>query len=815
MVPYTMKRLIIPIILIAILLLTTANAQQEDFEAFGPVIIKTFQCTTHQFPITIQNTGEIESTYYLEVDGTAADWVQFAPTSVVLKPGETRTIQSFLTAPCDSLGEYTLDIYIVTSYGLEKAILQDITVEKPLNIDILANVFSQSIPPCQTAKYELTIVNPAAFTETYSFSLNSFQNQAELSTKKLTLQANTSKEVTIEITPTNCEQIGNHNIIFSAEAEKTGTIAEIDLELEIKDTGIPLIAEGINSIKTKLLEESAAELTVLNQGEEIKTYSLEIDGPAWVTTDITALEIEGKASEKFLLFIKPPQDAEKGEYPVKITVIDEDNAKYSKEITIKLISSTFLGKLFTEYLWQTIVGIVVFILLVIGIYFAVNYFTSEESKIARAKRKREREKKKAELKKQKKMLETEKKKEKGRKEKELDKAREKAIQKYDQKIKSEYELVSKEDIVKGQKIPTRWVFNLALFFIILIIFAVAVNFYNIVWSYKYYVLAGIAILLVLLILKQLTKLKTSIARWRGLVLANEALLMNINWKKGLYELSFKLDSPAKKVKVIAKQGRTRHARYVQPKEYVYRYFRIQSTIQDVDIKESRYRFKVDKKWLRNREIKDTEVALAVLKDGKYCKLKTVREGTDAKYVYYRAVTESFGQFAIVGKTSAKEKKKSYTWAIVALIILILIGGGMAILLTTTDEPIQVKGIQPQIWETGKQHTLDLNKYFQDPDGDALEYVYTETDNIEIWVQDSTAYFLPDLDWSGQETTVFTADDGKGGIIKSNPVVLVVKKPIFPAEYAGYLKYILTGIIILILILAILILRKPVMNWLDE
>ena len=106
-----MKRFV-PLLIITILLLTTVNAQQEDFNAFGPVIIKTFQCTKYQFPITISNTGDIASTYYIEVDGTAAEWIQFAPASVVLNPGESVEVQGILDAPCDSSGDYTLDIYI-------------------------------------------------------------------------------------------------------------------------------------------------------------------------------------------------------------------------------------------------------------------------------------------------------------------------------------------------------------------------------------------------------------------------------------------------------------------------------------------------------------------------------------------------------------------------------------------------------------------------------------------------------------------------------------------------------------------------------
>ncbi|MBW2994313.1 PGF-pre-PGF domain-containing protein, partial [Candidatus Woesearchaeota archaeon] len=329
-----------------------------------------------------------------------------------------------------------------------------------------------------------------------------------------------------------------------------------------------------------------------------------------------------------------------------------------------------------------------------------------------------------------------------------------------------------------------------------------------------YVLLGVAILIVLFILYRISRLTKSVARWRGLTLANETILMHLGWRKGLHQLSFKIDSPAKNIKVVAKKGRTRHAKYTHPKDFVYRYFRVTSSVQNVDIKESKFRFRVSRQWMKRRGIKPEDISLAMLKYTGYTKLKAIREGSDKNYVYYKANAEGFGQFAIVGKTSAKERYKSRWIAILALIILAVLAGGITAVLTA-DQPIQVKGIPQQMWDQDLQHSLDLSKYFNDPDGDELNFTFNELDTIDVWVDSEVAYFMPDYKWSGQRTIIFTATDGKGGEISSNPVKLIVKKTIFPKEYIGYLKYVLIGVIILILLLAVLIFRKPVMKWLNE
>lgn len=808
-----MKKILL-ILLMFTVLLTTVSAQQEDFNAYGPVILKTSQCTSSQFPIEIRNSGSMESTYFIEVDGTAADWIKFSALSFKLAPGQSTIVTGFLDIPCEAYGDYTLDIYILTSYGLEKVIMQDITVEQSLNVDIKANVWSQKVSACQKAVYDLTVVNPSTFTDTYTLQVDQFKSVTEFSSNEFTLEANTSEDVIVEIQPKDCAVTGEYDVVFSATAKKTGTSAAIVLDLDIEDTGMAIIADGVDSIKSEVTEESAVELSVFNKHDSAKTYTLSLDGPSWVSKDTNSLSIGAEESETFILYIKPSQSVKPDDYKVTITATDSEGAEFSKDIVIKLRKSTIFSKLFGDYLIHTILGIILFVIMVGAIYFIVERFTNKDAQKAREKRKKERAKKKEELKKLKEKEKKLKEKEKLKKAKLLEKEKQKAVKKYEQKLKAEYELISKADIAEGKRVHDRWLFNLILFFVVLVLLYVAVKFRVVFWNNINYVLLGVAILVVLFILQRISRLRKTVARWRGLILTNEPLLMNVGWRKGLHQLSFKLDSPAKNVKAVAKKGRTRHAKYTHPKDFVYQYYRVYSSVQDVDIKESKFRFRVSKQWLKKREIKADDVSLMVLKGDRYVKLKATREGNDKNYVYYRATTDCLGQFAIVGKTSAKERYKPYWIAVLVLVILAVLGVGIVSMITA-DPQIQVKGIPPQMWDQDLQHSLDLNKYFNDPDGDELNFTFNELENIDVWVKDGVVSFMPDYKWSGQRTIVFTATDGKGGKISSNPVRLVVKKTIFPKEYIGYLKYVLIGVIILILLLAILIFRKPVMNWLNE
>jgi len=84
------------------------------------------------------------------------------------------------------------------------------------------------------------------------------------------------------------------------------------------------------------------------------------------------------------------------------------------------------------------------------------------------------------------------------------------------------------------------------------------------------------------------------------------------------------------------------------------------------------------------------------------------------------------------------------------------------------------GISNQEWDKNTVQTIDLSKYFSDPDMDKLYYSNTELQNINIDYKDNKAVLTPLKNWHGSEFVIFTADDMKGGKVESNLVKLTVK-----------------------------------------
>lgn len=79
------------------------------------------------------------------------------------------------------------------------------------------------------------------------------------------------------------------------------------------------------------------------------------------------------------------------------------------------------------------------------------------------------------------------------------------------------------------------------------------------------------------------------------------------------------------------------------------------------------------------------------------------------------------------------------------------------------------------WNENEEYVLDLDRYFNDPDGDVLEYTATQPAHISVIIDDSTATLRPELNWAGQENLVFTATDRKGFFVDSPILLLNVKQ----------------------------------------
>ncbi|MDD4910169.1 MAG: toxin TcdB middle/N-terminal domain-containing protein [Candidatus Omnitrophica bacterium] len=91
-------------------------------------------------------------------------------------------------------------------------------------------------------------------------------------------------------------------------------------------------------------------------------------------------------------------------------------------------------------------------------------------------------------------------------------------------------------------------------------------------------------------------------------------------------------------------------------------------------------------------------------------------------------------------------------------------------------PVLIRQIAPISWDIGTDYpnAFDLDDYFQDPEGDALQYSFSGNNRIVITInQENLVSFSQPADFLGSETVRFIAEDSAGNIVYSNDVTLQV------------------------------------------
>jgi len=808
-----------------LLLSISSVAAIEDFTATGTARILGTACSPADGEVIVTNIGDVPSAYELIAEGDAKDWVLFVPEAFTLNPGQSMTIQEFFAIPCDAEDQF-LDVTIATA-DLELALTQDIIVQPPNNLVLVPQVYSQTVLPCDPADYSFVLHNPADFAETYSLKVIDSPETVSLSDDKITLPPGTNETIAVTINPKDCAMSGDFIPVLVVSTEKSRIAAELEMFLRINDSDIPEIAQGVDRIRAGFAAQEAG-FEIENTGDRITTYYLSIEGPNWVSVQPEQITVDPRDSEKAKLVLQPTESTPQGKHTVTLTAeVEATGKEYTKDFTIILKKPSFADKLLAEYRPFTIGGIVVLVVLIILIFYGVRKYNSPEAQARRAERAAERERRRQEriaLKEQRRKEREEEKQRKGeekreqeereakeaeQRERELERERMKAQRASEKQIRRENLVIPKDSIIAGIKTTTKRFWKLALLVLVIVLVLLGIAYQDVLAKNSQAALTGIIVLLAILILHRIRRRRVARGRWK-LALAGKAHVLDTRWRKGLTQLSFKLNNVVEKLTVTVRKRRPTAA---SPSEHTYQTFTITPNVEGDMVSEARFKFCVKRSWLLRHSITPSSVRLLQLVNDRWQSHSAEPVSTDNKHVYYVAKADSFGEFAIVGKASARKagRESKYSlrklgltvFGILAVIALIAL---VVLLPPKTTTP--TVGIPTQVWKHDTQHTLDLGQYFKDPDNDPLTFTATRTEHIDISIVGDKAVLTPEYGWSGNERAVFIADDGKGGIVKSNPTQLVVEPPVIPTSWKRYAKPVLTIAVILLIIIGAVLFRKP-------
>lgn len=773
------------IIFLLIVSLFLVSVSAQDFNAFGDLTVNAVPCGSAVRNVTIQNTRDVQSTFTLSVGGDASDYVTFSAISFALEPMQSAVINTFYNIPCNVRpGNYATDLFF-SDGEVEKQLTQDLIIAVPDNLNLTLSQTSAVIAPCETAGYTLSLHNPLNFTEIYNLQASGHPN-VHVSEKTAVLQGDERKDVMVSVTPDDCTQSGTFQLTVSIDADKSEQKKDIALELIIKATDIPVLAEGITRIRTGYVD-STADITIENTGDRATQYALSAEGVSWASISPSTVSLNPGQTKTLSLRLQPTEEASKGTYVATlVATVEQTGIQYSKDIDLVLKPET----LFERNPMLIIAIIIVIIAAIVGLYYLVRYVRSPafKEKMRKMREKREARRKANEQKRAEKLrrkLELQRKAA-ERKRAELERVKKQMQRKAEKEIKKDYHMVAKKDLIVGRKhVPKAKIGMLILGIAVIILLA---TLWAIISPNGLYVLIGIIILAVIYAAKKLSRMRVIRASWKNAV-EKHPLTVHA-WKCGLSLLTITPEKAIKNFKLLIRKTRARAA----PSAAVYQTIQIKTNVSE-DATAIRATFSVSKQWLARKQATLDDVRLARYSNQNWSTISFKKSGEDKKFIHLTADIEKHGTYSLYARVSQKPAPAGnrLVWGFIGVAILIAI----AIALIPQNGTV-AHGIPPQVWQQDLVHTLDLSNYFKDPDSDKLTFSVSKTNRIAIDISGSTAFMTPDPGWTGEERVKFGASDNKGGFIASNTVPLRVQSHLIPPRVQPYIAFVI-AILALILI----------------
>ncbi|MBW3019517.1 PGF-pre-PGF domain-containing protein, partial [Candidatus Woesearchaeota archaeon] len=679
-----------------------------------------------------------------------------------------------------------------------------------------------SVRPCDTAEFKAVLQNPEKISESYNLEISGHPN-AVVEPEYIFLNPGEKSDITIDIDLEDCKQSGQYGINLMINAHEADEEKEFGFDLNVENTNIPDIKPSADVIRMGY-EPSTVKIPIQNTGSLETTYELGVQGPEWAEVDTKVLTLKPREEQNAVLTFKPAQDIETGKYPLYLSVVVNDTkVEYRVGLTAKLQPPTYFER-------NRGVGLalgIIIVLVLAGLFAWLTYINKPKVKTRRQKQKEKKavlkqkaKEKKAALKqkrKEQKLIAKQKRAEKKLKKKEtkpakksepkkqvklklettktkldkvaLEKQKTKLQKELEQEYKSKYLLVDKSRLAYGTKKRG----NVMLFIILALLLIFIGAFWNTILAAWKHALAAVIIVGVVIILGAIRKTKKIIKTYKLFLKVQKRIKV---WKKGLVGLVIEPETEAKDVRIEIARTKPHIKSGIH-----YTTFRVEDNIERLKYTCA---FKVRKSWFKRKEVPRDNLRLAKLAGQRWRSVPLEQTGEDKRYVYYAAKIR-MGTYTLHGKPEYSKSKKKPMFMIIGSLIAII---ALIILSVPHDIPTDFAGIPLQEWKQDTQHTINLNKYFSDPDKDPLVFSSSPLENIDITLNNGIALLMPKKGWIGTEQVIFTADDGRNLSVESNEVQLRVSKKL-PGDVQIYFAIILSLAALAILYLGFRDLKKRI------
>jgi len=347
----TVKLILFPFLVL--FLLTSIAIAQEDFTASSSPSVELCPCSNQAYPVTVENTGTVASTYTLFAGGDASEWVSFQPDKFTLNLGERGSFFVFVDSVCNIEESYGLDIFIATSNGLTKVVrneLQfnqcyDYSLEQGVVIEeaeesasFLQHDGSYSLCTNEKKSIPVLITNNEDYQNRYRIFLDA-PEWVQLSVDSVSLEGKKSGLFLIDFD--TADILGDFDFKLSVVSELGKLQRKSNIEVDVQDC----YALDVNLEKEEDVvcngEDKSYDINIKNKGTLSQIVELEVDGPTWVEIDNNHLNLHVDEENLVKLNINPLGEVA-GNFVISVNALLEDKTelKFSDSINIGVVEKS-------------------------------------------------------------------------------------------------------------------------------------------------------------------------------------------------------------------------------------------------------------------------------------------------------------------------------------------------------------------------------------------------------------------------------------------------------------------------------------------
>ncbi|MBN1156966.1 hypothetical protein JXA85_05085, partial [Candidatus Woesearchaeota archaeon] len=353
-------------------------------------------------PFLMSNTVNFSNSYLLSISGPDFSYLDKA--ELTLKKNQQGIFNLFIVPGMDTEGIYNITVEAKSKAGdLVKS--QSLYAEIGRCFDYSIDIEKDSDKTCCIAQeYKVTVKNNMDSSAKFNLSIDG-PAWASLDNSAIEVAAKKEKSFMLNINP-DCENLGKEEIkviarlsqpyaMSSREDKITLDIASqekcFDVDLRNRDS-------TFNSKKIiNLYEEKTTRLAVESNGLFDGRYKVTIDGPDWIRSNVSVLELEtGNEIDYYIRSTPLLQEVDPGNYPFKVIVSPpKTNISFGFDMEIEVREKNIFDTL-KSYSWYIVAGLILLIIIIIVLARLPPRAPKKEKKEKKPKKEKEKKEKKAE-----------------------------------------------------------------------------------------------------------------------------------------------------------------------------------------------------------------------------------------------------------------------------------------------------------------------------------------------------------------------------------------------------------------------------------